>query len=749
MKTVCIIGAGPAGLVTAKTLMQRCDFSVTILEAASRVGGMWRGQPGERGDKCSPDMRTNLSSFTVAFSDLSWASVDTSDPVPAPDSFTTLFPKAWQVGRYLETYAHRFGVHPNIIFNQRVVHAKLLEDVKTWEIASVNSVTLEESTQKYDYLIVASGFFGEPIASFDPSANKKLSNIQHSSRFRDLSSLTNSAGKIVVIGGGISGSEAAAQAAFQISSAKTSPGNKKSSHAKSTVYHIINRPFYCLPRYLPQNPHNTEIQDFNLAPKFLPLDFVLYDLSRRGKGEISATITTVPPDKAKKGHEFVRSLIGGDQRGIGGAELVYKPDQMQHPGYTGITDTYTEFVRSGIIVPVQGWVEEVKQREASDLLDITLKHSEPWSTSSTSEAQSNSEITDVTGVIEAIGYKTSLDFLDARTKECLHYDPSCPRVPYLLTRGSIFAREVPTLGFVGFYEGPYWAVMEMQARVIAEAWSRPEYIQGNLTKPEMLHHEDAENMRQAIKERSLQVPQFWMMDYVGLVEEFSRSTDVKRDDSTFGYQSGPAFASRYHDINNAEYANSEPREAINGVAQLIKASKEDHVFVAPAVFRGMQGIWTLKRNITSRNAASPGGTFSGTAHFHPRMPTNAKYSAEYLYVEEGTFKMDTGYSFPATRRYVYRFNERADQITAWFADEDGESVGALFNTWDFYAPDDAYHGWMAQGQHWCNPDTYTNTCEFRFRGASLQTFGIIYQVEGPKKDYTHESWYERPQTEYR
>jgi len=105
--------------------------------------------------------------------------------------------------------------------------------------------------------------------------------------------------------------------------------------------------------------------------------------------------------------------------------------------------------------------------------------------------------------------------------------------------------------------------------------------------------------------------------------------------------------------------------------------------------------------------------------------------------------MDTGYSFPATRRYVYRYNESTDKITAWFADEDGESVGALFNTWDFYAPDDAYHGWMAKGHHWCDPDTYRNTCEFRFRGAGLQTFGITYEVEGPKKDYSHESWYER------
>ncbi|CAO2648764.1 Nn.00g097130.m01.CDS01 [Neocucurbitaria sp. VM-36] len=742
MKTICIIGAGPAGLVTAKTLLHKGSYSITVFETANRVGGMWRAQPGEIGDKCSPDMRTNLSRYTVAFSDLSWTSVNLSDPLTGPSSPDPppTFPKAWQVGRYLETYAQRFGLNSNIMFNKRVTHANLLEDLKTWEVTSVDNVTMQETRHKYDYLIVASGFFGHPIASNDPSPDGTLANIQHSSHFRDLPSLTNQSGKIVVIGGGISGSEAAAQAAFQISNARASPGTTRPAHAKSTVYHVINRPFYCLPRYLPQDPHNAEIQDFNLAPKFLPLDLVLYDLSRRGQGEISAAITTVPPEKAKKGHEFVRSLIGGDQRGIGNGELVYKPDQMRYPGYTGITDTYTEFVRSGILVPVQGWVDEIRQRENSDLLDIVLKHYEPWANVSTIEPRNSSEICEVSGIIEATGYKTSLDFLDAQIQKSLHYDPCCPRIPYLLTRGSIFAREVPTLGFVGFYEGPYWSVMEMQARIIAEAWSKHESADGHLLEQQMLHHEEAETMRQALRGRSLQVPQFWMMDYLGLVEEFSRSIDVIRDDSAFGGQSGPAFASRYH----GKSTDSEAVMVIKEVADLIKASKEASRLVAPAVFRAMQGIWTLNRKINSRNATSPGGTFSGTAHFHPRTPTSSNYSAEYLYIEEGTFKMDTGYSFPATRRYIYRYNEKSDKISAWFVDEDGESVGALFNTWDFYEPGDAYHGWMAKGHHWCDPDTYKNTCEFRFRGASLQTFGITYQVEGPKKDYNHESWYERP-----
>lgn len=304
--------------------------------------------------------------------------------------------------------------------------------------------------------------------------------------------------------------------------------------------------------------------------------------------------------------------------------------------------------------------------------------------------------------------------------------------------------------------------MELQARLLVEQWSQPDSNQQNSQIRNLQQQNDATGMRNAMKARSLQVPQFWMMDYVGLVEELTRATDTSRADSPFGGQAGPAFASRYGSATKHPEADTVVQE----VVKILNASRKAAKFVAAAVFRGMQGIWELRRKIDSRNTAAPGGSFHGTAHFHPRVPTDATYAAEYLYIEEGTFKMDTGLSFPATRRYVYRYNEITDKITAWFADEDGLSVGALFNTWQFSPPEDSYHGWMATGHHWCDPDTYKNTCEFRFRGAAVQSFGIVYQVEGkcrlcplihccmtdpqtgPHKDYSHESWYERPKAEY-
>ncbi|KAH6612765.1 hypothetical protein C7974DRAFT_418699 [Boeremia exigua] len=737
-RSVCIVGAGPSGLVAAKAFLQHGGYAVTVYEAADRVGGMWRAQPGERGVKCSPEMRTNLSRFTVAFSDLSWTSVDLSDTVNGESSPSTppMFPKAWQVGRYLEKYAEKFGLESNIYLNRKVINADILDDMKTWQVSTYDSVTHQTRTRTFDYLVIASGFFEKPgrvISS--PSPSEGSPNIQHSSVFRDLHSLTPQSGKIVVVGGGISGSEAAAQAAFQISAARNAPGKSKAVHANSTIYHIVNRPFYCLPRYLPHDPYKELTQDTNLAPHFLPLDLVLYNLSRRGEGQISASITTVPPEKAKKGHDFMRSVIGGDQQEYGNEALVHTPDQTQYPGYCGITDTYLEFVRSGLIVPVQGWVQKVEHNTDRSSFDISLQHNQPWS----SKAGTRSEIADVAGIIEATGYKTSLDYLHDTPKGFLYPDASCPRIPFLLTRGSIFS-DNPTLGFVGFYEGPYWGVMELQAQLIVNTWATSTPDPTNPTVAGMKQLETTERMRHQLQfDGSLQVPQFWMADYVGLVEEIAREAGVKRVDVMFDGQMGPAFPSRYQNTNTS----SEAEDVMQEVASLLNASNKDAKFVAAAVFRAMQGVWSLRRNIATRNT-TPGGVLKGQAHFHPRAPTDSAYSAEYLYIEEGIFTMDNGFSFPASRRYIYRYNETTDKITAWFADEDGESTAAFFNTWEFYHSADENCGWKAKGHHWCDPDTYKSGCEFRFHGASLQTFGITYEVAGPKKDYNHESWYERP-----
>jgi hypothetical protein len=189
----------------------------------------------------------------------------------------------------------------------------------------------------------------------------------------------------------------------------------------------------------------------------------------------------------------------------------------------------------------------------------------------------------VFGIIEATGYKSDLSWLDSRVQYILN-EGAAPnaRIPFPLSRGSILSSRIPTIGFIGFYEGPFWGVMEMQARFLAETWAlHPPSEQGTLPDRDVYTHNTTKSVQEAINNRSLQVPQFWMADYVGLLEEFAREAGATRDDSVFdGHQAGPAFPARYQSKDTGLQA----KQVIAEVAGIIRQSNETARFVAAAVF---------------------------------------------------------------------------------------------------------------------------------------------------------------------
>jgi len=82
----------------------------------------------------------------VSFSDLAW-------PEKTPS-----FPKAWQVGEYLERYIETYPGY-EIRLNTRVMKTEFLDG--RWKV-HVQEVLHEQRTLEFDHVIVSTGFFGEP-----------------------------------------------------------------------------------------------------------------------------------------------------------------------------------------------------------------------------------------------------------------------------------------------------------------------------------------------------------------------------------------------------------------------------------------------------------------------------------------------------------------------------------------------------------------------------------------------------------
>ena len=827
LKTVCIVGgqvvsltnicmlilftgAGPAGLVAAKTLLHAYPdtFAVTIFERQKSIGGLWPTEPDRHEGLLSPEMPTNLSKYTVSFSDLAWASVDLSarstsslnsgvEPSePGRPDATPMFPKAWHAGRYLETYAQRYLRKASILTNCTVesavregcggghrwkvnwtrpavdLHNGVGSIVPDNDLRADNSAKI--SGDEFDYLVVASGFFGTPKLSPLLGLETFPGVIMHSTKLRDIDGLrksrpmsegtynamgtngdqgTGKVRKIVVVGGGMSGAEAAASLALQVSTQRHSPRRDMDDGTEYQIYHVTARPFYAVPTYVPidplqdtdTTPEGASPAHWNEAPCFAQIDLCLYNLTRRRPGLISDHTGALTAAQSRATHDYLCGLVGGHQEDVGSEALHVTSQYQDKPPRVVICDGYPAFVRSGAIMPVLGRV-----------VSLGVSGSGEGSVK-VSCAGDERILEDVAAVIMATGFspQASLNWLPKDVLATLQHDGNNNRMPLILQHGSYCHSELPNLGFIGFYEGPYWGIMEMQAHLLVGKWTND--INDDTSKaPTNPHAEEIERqqmlaMRTALEHEPESFSQFWMGDYVGFMETFARDLLITRTElDGFDGRAGPSVPARY------PHAGDHATEIIKSLVDLdgtLHKMATEAAFVANAAFRAMQGTWSVRRVLKSAIPTYPSGRFTGIAAFHPRRPTDKLYDAEYLYVEDGELVTDNSLTMRGSRRYVYRYQARSDVISAWFVKpDDGKSVDYFFHKLQFHVsnegrrnPSAEEKGWSATGHHLCVVDDYNSSYLFQFHGAALRRFMIRYQVKGPKKDYSSETWYERPE----
>lgn len=189
-----VIGAGAAGLVTAKSLLDR-EIDVDVLEAGDTVGGMW--QIDSPGSAAYETLQTNSSRTQTEFSDFPM-------PVPWPD-----FPTYRQMASYLEMYADAFELRDHIRLGTTVTS---VEPVPGPGMPGDNGWAVrvaEGPTRFYENVIVATGHHRRPHLPDLPGTftGKSL----HSRDYRDPDIFL--AKRVLIIGAGNSGTDLAVDSA--------------------------------------------------------------------------------------------------------------------------------------------------------------------------------------------------------------------------------------------------------------------------------------------------------------------------------------------------------------------------------------------------------------------------------------------------------------------------------------------------------------------------------------------------------
>ncbi|KAH7134232.1 hypothetical protein EDB81DRAFT_803478 [Dactylonectria macrodidyma] len=737
-KTVCIIGAGPSGLVAAKTLLHNAapgEFKVSVFDAQENIGGLWPTAKTDTQRQVHPLMVANQSRHTMQFSELAWNDADSQ------------LPQAWMVGKYLERYLARF------LSGNPGFELKLGTRVTRAERPSVSSqgwnVTVgpDAETHSFDYLLVASGFFGKPIIPENLSKESSVPVI-HSSQYRDLHGLLGNGkpggGKILVVGGQMSGIEIAGTIGTHLSSATNSPDPSTIQDVdKYKIHNVIQRPTWVFPLHTSPKPASP-------AAPFLPLDFGSYNINNRPK-PLANTQGHITEDTAKTLHGIFQNVIGSNQSEFSSLLRIDDSNNDQQP-YMAVSDWYSDFVRLGLIELSKGKVEALN--------------------GSTATISGGSKIEDIAAVVVATGFDPSpcLDFFKD-ILESLKHSPEHVDQPVALAFHGTHHADVPGLGFVGFYRSPYWGVMQMQARFITAMWSDNSSAVRSSEAFKTKLESDVSIQRTLDLRDDPRVSQFPMGDYLFLMNEFAEALSIEieapmtpptpslpHNDLPLDMLTPARYISASDDADSKEAALKSRKQT----HEITTAGLTGTKFVARAVFRSLLGTWKLERDLESKLPTHPSGHFSGTARFLLRektsdglrcaanpdsteAPCDDDGGMEYLYIEEGQFQTGLGFSFTASRRYVWRYDELKDALSVWFAKPDDlQRADYLFHEIEFLKPEAATSkGWAAKAGHLCIDDYYDVKYDFGFQAVNLKQWGIEYTVKGPKKDYTIRGTYTR------
>lgn len=198
---VLVIGAGPSGLVTLKTLRQ-LGINATCVDRNERIGGNW-------------DIESPFSSVYESAHLISSKGMTQFADFPMPEEYPE-YPSHYQVLAYLNSYAERFDLGQYI---RKKITVNRVEKVNDgWILTNSPSDGLSSTVEKYNAIVIANGHHAEPML---PEAVGEFSGeVLHAHAYKHHRQLADR--RVLVVGAGNSGCDIAVEAAIHGKSAAIS-----------------------------------------------------------------------------------------------------------------------------------------------------------------------------------------------------------------------------------------------------------------------------------------------------------------------------------------------------------------------------------------------------------------------------------------------------------------------------------------------------------------------------------------------
>ncbi|KAF2596397.1 hypothetical protein F2Q68_00007160 [Brassica cretica] len=171
-KKVCVIGAGPSGLVSARELRKE-GHKVVVMEQNNDVGGQWLYQPNVKEEDPLGSVPTN-GALKVHSSIYSSLRLTSPREIMGYSDFPFLakkgrdmrrFPGHKELWLYLKDFSEAFGVREMTRFNVRVEFVgeeDKNEDVRRWIVRSREKLSGKVIEEIFDAVVVATGHYSHP-----------------------------------------------------------------------------------------------------------------------------------------------------------------------------------------------------------------------------------------------------------------------------------------------------------------------------------------------------------------------------------------------------------------------------------------------------------------------------------------------------------------------------------------------------------------------------------------------------------